>query len=81
MTLHPLVAQLRFTRSEFVRCLKGVSAEDALRRLEPMNCISWIVGHLAAQEQFLWIYAAQGRVLVPARLFSETASILVTEGG
>jgi uncharacterized damage-inducible protein DinB len=65
MSPHPLVTQLRFSRSEFVRCLEGVSDEDARRRFEPMNCISWIVGHLAAQEQYLWVYAAQGRVLAP----------------
>ena len=44
---HPLITQLRFARSEFVRCLEGVSQEDAVKRLLPMNCISWIVGHLA----------------------------------
>lgn len=58
---HSLVTQLRFTRSEFVRCLEGVSPEDALRRLEPMNCLSWIVGHLASQEHHLWVEMAQGR--------------------
>jgi uncharacterized damage-inducible protein DinB len=65
MDSHPLVAQLCFTRGEFVRCLDGVSAEDAVRRLEPMNCISWIVGHLAAQEHYLWVEAAQGQNLAP----------------
>jgi hypothetical protein len=65
MSAHPLVTQLRFARSEFVRCLEGVSEEDARRRLEPMNCISWIVGHLANQEHFLWVMAAQGRFLAP----------------
>ena len=65
MTSHPLVAQLRFARSEFVRCLEGVSDADALRRFEPMNCISWIVGHLAAQEQYLWVQYAQGQVIAP----------------
>lgn len=59
------VTQLRFARSEFVRCLEGVSAEDALRRLGPMNCLSWIVGHLANQEQGYWILVAQGRLVVP----------------
>ena len=43
---HPLVTQLRFARSEFVRCLEGVSDEDARSRIMPMNCISWMVGHL-----------------------------------
>jgi hypothetical protein len=62
---HPLVTQLRFARSEFQRGLYGVSAEDALRRFEPMNCISWIIGHLANQEQFYWVMAAQGRIVAP----------------
>ena len=48
---HPLVDQLRFTRSEFMRGIRGVSEEDARRRVEPMNSISWNVGHLAWQEQ------------------------------
>lgn len=36
---HPLVTQLRFTRSELLRCLEGVSDEEARHRFEPMNCI------------------------------------------
>ncbi|MBI5957680.1 MAG: DUF664 domain-containing protein [Chloroflexi bacterium] len=62
---HPLVTQLRFTRSEFVRCLEGVSEEDACRRLMPTNSLGWIVGHLASQEQFYWVLMAQHQVLVP----------------
>ena len=65
MTVHPLVIQLRFTRSEFLRCLDGVTSEDAVRRLEPMNCISWIVGHLANQEHNYWVLWAQGRNPAP----------------
>ena len=65
MPAHPLVTQLRFTRSEFVRCLDGVSAEDAVHRFEPMNCISWIVGHLANQENAYWVLVAQGRKVAP----------------
>lgn len=65
MGTHPLVSQLRFTRSEFVRCIKEVSPEDATRRIMPMNCISWIVGHLANQEQTYWVLLAQGHVMVP----------------
>ncbi len=60
MECHPLVTQLRFARSELERCLDGVSAEDAVRRLEPMNCISWIVGHLAHQEHRYWVQVARG---------------------
>jgi hypothetical protein len=59
MSVHPLVSQLRFARSEFLRCLEGVSGADARRRLEPMNCISWIVGHLASQENGYWVRVAQ----------------------
>jgi hypothetical protein len=61
---HPLVDQLRFARSEFVRCLEGVSDEDARRHLGPMNCISWIVGHLACQEHKYWVMWPHGLVLV-----------------
>jgi uncharacterized damage-inducible protein DinB len=62
---HPLVLQLRFARSEFQRGLQGVSDEDARRRLLPMNCLSWNVGHLAWQEQRYWLFRAQNRVLLP----------------
>jgi uncharacterized damage-inducible protein DinB len=62
---HPLVDQLRFVRSEFVRCLEGVSEEDACRHLGPMNCISWVVGHLANQEHRYWVTLAQGQDLTP----------------
>ncbi len=62
---HPLVTQLHFARSEFMRCLEGLSDEDARKRLLPMNCISWMIGHLAVQEQFYWIYLAQGKVIKP----------------
>lgn len=62
---HLLVDQLRFTRDEFVRCLEGVSENDAQRRLLPMNCISWIIGHLAHQENVYWVLKAQGRELYP----------------
>jgi uncharacterized damage-inducible protein DinB len=65
MTSHPLVDQLHFARSEFVRCLQGVSEEDARHRFEPMNSISWMVGHLASQEHTYWVLWAQGENLVP----------------
>jgi hypothetical protein len=65
MTVHPLVSQLRFARTEFQRCLDGVSTEDAVRHLGPMNCISWIIGHLANQEHRYWVTAGQGQILVP----------------
>jgi hypothetical protein len=60
-----LVTQLRFARSEFVRALEGVSEEDAVRRLGPMNCISWIIGHLANQEHRYWVMLGQGQTIAP----------------
>jgi uncharacterized damage-inducible protein DinB len=60
-----LVGQLRFARREMLRCLEGVSPEDAVIRVQPMNCISWVVGHLAQQEQYFWVYAAQQKALYP----------------
>ncbi len=62
---HPLVDQLRFTRSEFLRGLKGLSEEDACRRILPMNCISWNVGHLAWQEQRYFLFFGQGQLPYP----------------
>lgn len=47
---HPLVVQLRFTRSEWLRGLEGVTEEDAVQHFGRMNCISWTVGHLAWHE-------------------------------
>ncbi len=52
---HPLIDQFRFTRSEWLRGLEGVSAEDATQHFGPMNCISWMVGHLAWYEQRYWL--------------------------
>lgn len=65
MSTHPLVAQLRFARSEFVRGLAGVSEEDGGRRLMPMNSLGWMVGHLANQEHRYWVMLAQERDLAP----------------
>ena len=62
---HPLVTQLRFARSEFARCLEGVSDEDSRQRIMPMNCISWMVGHLAAQEQDYFVFFPNGEVPHP----------------
>lgn len=72
---HPLVLQLRFTRSEFQRALKDVTDEEARRRFEPMNCISWNIGHLAWQEQRYWLRYAQGQMLLPEvnKLFANRA--------
>jgi DinB superfamily len=62
---HPLVRQLHFTRSEFMRAINGVTELEAQKRFLPMNCISWNVGHLAWQEQRYFVTFAQGQVLLP----------------
>ena len=62
---HPLVDQFRFTRSEWLRGLEGISDEDGARHFGPMNCISWTVGHLAWHEQRYWLTRAQGKTLFP----------------
>ena len=62
----PLVSQLRFARSEFMRCLQGLTPEDAVQRPLPMNCISWMVGHLSNQEHRYWVTAAQGKNIAPS---------------
>ncbi len=62
---HPLILQLRFARSEFERGLGEVTGDQARQRFGSMNSISWIVGHLAWQEQRYWLTRAQDRILLP----------------
>lgn len=62
---HPLIDQLRFTRSEFMRGIEGITDEDARKRLLPMNCISWNIGHLAWQEQRHFLLFGQGKLPFP----------------
>lgn len=62
---HPLVDQLYFARKELLRSLDGLTDEDARRRFKPMNCISWMIGHLANQENFYWVRMGQGQRLQP----------------
>jgi hypothetical protein len=63
---HPLIDQFRFTRSEWLRGLEGVSEEDAARHFGPMNCISWTVGHMAWHEQRTLLTKPSGKILFPA---------------
>jgi hypothetical protein len=62
---HPLVLQLRFTRSEFMRAIKRVDDIDARKRIQPMNCISWNIGHLAWQEQRYFVTRPLGTTPFP----------------
>ena len=74
---HPLVSHLRFARRQWQMGLEGVRAEEAERRFKPINSISWMVGHLAAFEQFVWLRMAQGREVsqaVKACAFGKPAS-------
>ncbi|MFZ2097937.1 MAG: DinB family protein [Anaerolineales bacterium] len=64
-TIHSLVLQLKFTRSEFKRALRGLSEEEAGKRFLPMNCISWNIGHLAWQKQRYFLFYAQGLMPYP----------------
>jgi hypothetical protein len=63
---HPLVDQLRFTRSEWLRALDGVPEADGVQRLQPMNSIGWIVSHLAWHEQLSFLTRLAGETPVPA---------------
>jgi hypothetical protein len=62
---HPLVDQLRFTRSEWLRALRGMSDEDGARRFGPITPVGWIVAHLAWQEQRYWLTQGQGITVSP----------------
>ena len=62
---HPLVEQFLFTRAEWLRGLKGLTEEESSRHFGQMNCISWIVGHLAWHEQKYWLERAQNILIYP----------------
>jgi hypothetical protein len=63
---HPLIDQFRFTRREWLRGLDGVTEEDGARHFGQMNCISWIVGHLAWHEQRSFLQRPQNIILFPS---------------
>ena len=62
---HPLIDQVRFARREFVRSLDGVTNDEGVQRFGPINSISWIIGHLADQEQRYWLERRGLDPLVP----------------
>jgi len=62
---HPRVEQLRFARTEWQRGLVGLSDDDAVRRLMPMNSISWMGAHMAWHERLIWLQRAQGLTVEP----------------
>jgi hypothetical protein len=59
--MHTLVDMLDISRKEFTRNLKGMTDEDARKRIEPMNCISWIIAHVANQHYGIYVTWAQGK--------------------
>ena len=59
--MHTLVQMQHLTRQEFERGLQGLSDEDARQRVEPMNCISWIIAHVANQQHTLFVDWPQGK--------------------
>jgi len=63
--LHTLVQIQELTRKEFERGLEGVTDEDARKRIEPMNCISWIIGHVASQRYSYFVEWPKGQKADP----------------
>ena len=43
--------------------LDGISLQDSYVRHGQMNCISWTIGHLAAHENQVFVFLAQGKVI------------------
>lgn len=74
---HKLVSQLRNAREQWLSGIEGITDDEGVKRFEPINSISWMVGHLAAFEQFLWVEVAQGKGVsdaVKACAFGKPAS-------
>ena len=59
--MHTLGDMLYISRKEFDRNLKGLGDEDARKRIEPMNCISWIIAHVANQHHIFFAVWAQSK--------------------
>ena len=62
---HPLIDQFRFTCSEWLRGLQGITEEEGAQHFGSMNCISWTVGHLAWHEQRTFLQRPQDKVIFP----------------
>ena len=59
--MHTLTEMLELSRKEFDRNLVGLTDEDARKRIEPMNCISWIIAHVAYQHRSFFADWPAGR--------------------
>ena len=62
---HPLVEQIRFTRSEWLHGLEGLTDDDGARHFGQMNSIGWIVGHMTWHEQRTFLMRPQGVIPFP----------------
>ncbi len=63
--MHTLIEMYYLTRKEFERNLRGLTDEDARKRIEPMNCISWIIAHVANQNRAFFVDWPAGRETDP----------------
>ena len=63
--MNTLVQMYYLTRKEFERNLQGLTDEDARKRIEPMNCISWIIAHVANQQHTFFVDWPQGKETDP----------------
>jgi uncharacterized damage-inducible protein DinB len=61
--MHTLVQMLNLTRKEFERNLEKLTDEDARKHIEPMNCISWIIAHVACQHRAYFVDWPADRVI------------------
>ena len=59
--MHTLVDMLYLSRKEFERNLYGLNDEDSRKRIEPMNCISWIIAHVADQHHAFFVAWPYGK--------------------
>ncbi len=59
--MHTLAQLLKLTRKEFERNLVGLTDEDARKHVAPMNCISWIIAHVACQHRAFFVDWPAGR--------------------
>ena len=59
--MHTLVQMYLLARREFERNLQGLTDEDARKRIEPMNCTSWIIAHVANQQHTFFVDWPQGK--------------------
>lgn len=66
MTAHLHIAQLRFARQKWLLGLEGITPEEATRPFGKMNCISWMIGHLACFEQLIWLEMTQDQTVSEA---------------